>query len=148
MVLELKQVTSIARPAENVWAALADFGEISRWAPNVDHSCLTSDAGERVGNVRRVQVGRNALLETVIEWVPETRLAYSIEGLPRVVRSVVNKWELDGQGQNTTVTLRTSIDTGPRPPQQVIARIVGKVLTKASVQMLSGLKSHLEEGPA
>ena len=37
----------IARPRDAVWAALADFGAISTWAPNVDHSCLTTaDAGE------------------------------------------------------------------------------------------------------
>lgn len=135
----------IARPPEVVWAKLADFGAISRWAPNVDHSSSATARSDDVGAVRRVQVGRNAFLERVVEWVPEERLAYSIEGLPPVVRSVTNTWQLEGSGPATTVTLTSRIDAGPRPPQQVVARLVGRVLARASRQMLAGLKTHLEE---
>ena len=111
--------SGIACAPEAVWAVLADFGGISRWAPNVDHSCLTTEQPEGVGTVRRVQVGRNALLERVVEWEPGRRLAYEIEGLPAVVRSVTNTWELEGSGGATTVTLTSQIDTGPRPPHQL-----------------------------
>ena len=30
-------------PPAEVWDVLSDFGAISSWAPNVDHSCLLSD---------------------------------------------------------------------------------------------------------
>jgi len=142
---EIVERITIVRPSEEVWAALADFGGISGWAPGVDHSCLTTEGGEGVGTQRRVQVGRNAFLERVVEWEPGRRLAYLIEGLPPVVRSVTNSWELDGSGGSTTVTLASRIDTGPRPPQQAIARVVGRVLGKASREMLAGLKTHVEE---
>ena len=89
-----------------------------------------------------------AFLECVVEWEPGERLAYKIEGLPPVVRSVTNTWRLAGAGSATTVTLTSDVDTGPRPPQQAIARVVGKGLAKASRQMLDGLKAHLEEGAA
>ena len=142
---EIQETTTIARSPNDVWATLADFGAIGRWAPNVDHSCLAAQQGDGVGAVRRVQVGRNALLERVAEWEPGHKLAYSIEGLPPVVRSVINTWELEGSGAATTVTLTSRIDTGPRPPQQVVARVFGRVLGKASREMLAGLKNHLEE---
>lgn len=142
---EIAETVSIARPPEDVWAALADFGGISRWAPGVDHSCLTAEQREGVGAQRRVQVGRNAFLERVVEWEPGHRLAYLIEGLPPVVRSVTNSWELEGSGHSTTVTLSSRIDTGPRPPQQLVARVVGRALGKASREMLTGLKAHVEE---
>ena len=135
----------LARPPDEVWAVLADFGGISRWAPNVDHSCLTTERDEGEGTVRRIQVGRNAFLERVVAWEPGTRLAYRIEGLPQVVKSVTNTWELVGAGTTTTVTLTSRIDTGPRPPQQLIARVLGRVLAKTSRQMLAGLTTHLEE---
>lgn len=138
----------IERSPDDVWVALADFGGISRWAPNVDHSCLTTEERAGVGTVRRVQVGRNALLERVVEWEPGQTLAYAIEGLPPVVRSVTNTWRLDGSGGSTTVTLTSRIDAGPRPPQKVAARVFGRVLAKASREMLTGLKAHLEEAPA
>ena len=137
--------SSIACSPDEVWAALADFGAIARWAPNVDHSCATTEPGEGVGAERRIQVGRNALLERVVAWEPGHRLAYEIEGLPPVIRSVANTWELDGSDGSTTVTLTSRIDTGPRPPRQLIARVVGRTLGTASREMLAGLKAHLEE---
>jgi uncharacterized protein YndB with AHSA1/START domain len=133
-------------PHEAVWEVLADFGAIGRWAPNVDHSCLTTQHREGPGTTRRVQVGRNALLERIVEWEPEHRLAYTIEGLPRVVRSVTNTWTLVESDGSTTVTLTSTVDTGPRPPRQLVARVVAQLLAKASRQMLAGLKAHLEEG--
>jgi len=145
---EAVETISIARSPDHVWAALAEFGGIGRWAPNVDHSCLTTERSEGVGTTRRVQVGRTALLERVVEWEPGERLAYSIEGLPPVVRVVTNTWCLEDAGSATTVTLTSAIDAGPRPPQQLIARGIGKGLAKASRQMLAGLKTHLEEGAA
>jgi len=141
---EIVEESSIARSPAAVWAALADFGDISRWAPNVEHSCLTTGQAEGAGAVRRVQVGRNALLERVVEWEPGHRLSYAIEGMPPVVRSVTNTWQLDGSDGSTAVTLTTRIDTGPRPPQQVVARVFGRVLAKASREMLTGLKTSLE----
>ncbi len=145
---EIAETTTIARSPDHVWAALADFGGIGRWAGNVDHSCLTTERSEGVGATRRVQVGRNVLLERVVEWEPGDRLAYRIEGLPPVVRSVSNTWRLEGQGAATIVTLTSAVDTGPRPPQQLIARVIGKGLARASRQMLTGLKTHLEDDAA
>lgn len=135
----------ITRPRQEIWAVLADFGAIAQWASNVDHSCLTTTAGEGLGVTRRVQVGRNALLERVVEWVPCEALAYALEGLPPVVRSATNRWSLSDTGAATAVTLTSTIDTGPRPPQKAIARVVGRTMGKASQQMLDGLKAHVEE---
>lgn len=126
-----------------VWEVLADFGAIARWAPNVDHSCLTTAEQSGPGVARRVQVGRFGLLEHVVAWEPEHTLAYQIEGLPSVIRSVSTAWSLDAVGDRTRVKVTTDVDAGPRPPQQVIARIAAKRLSQASQQMLAGLHSHL-----
>lgn len=134
----------IARPLDEVWAVLADFGAIVDWAPNVDHSCLTTVTAEGEGATRRIQSGRNALLERVIEWEPSSALAYELEGLPPVVRSATNRWTLSGSGAKTTATITSTIDAGPRPPQQLVAKGIGRVLARASRQMLGGLKEHVE----
>lgn len=141
---EIEETTSIACSPDEVWAALGDFGAIAQWAPNVGHSCLTTAQAEGIGMVRRVQIGRNALLEGIVDWEPGERLAYSIEGLPPVVRSVVNTWALSGDGESTVVTLTSAVDAGPRPPQQLAARVFAKALAKASREMLAGLKAHVE----
>ena len=49
----------------DVWTVLADFAAISRWAANVDHSCLLSDQTEGVGMTRRIQADRATIVETV-----------------------------------------------------------------------------------
>ena len=141
---EIVEETRIGRPPDDVWATLADFGNIARWAPNVDHSCLTTEQPDGAGAARRVQVGRNVLLERVIVWEPGHTLSYELLGLPPIVRSATNTWVLDGAGDSTVVTLTSRIDTGARPPQQLVARIVGRILGKASREMLDGLTNHLE----
>ncbi len=141
---EVSESVEIARPRDEVWAVLADFGAIVEWAPNVDHSCLTTTVRDGVGAVRRVQVGRNALLERIVEWSPGDALAYELDGLPPIVRSATNRWSLASDGSTTSVTLATSIDTGSRPPQKAVGRVVGRTLAKASRQMLDGLKARVE----
>lgn len=139
---------TIPASADAVWAMLADFAAISQWASNVDHSCLLSDQTEGVGMVRRIQTGRTTVVETVEHWNPGVSLRYAITGLPPVIRSVTNTWTLapaDGAAAfpRTTITLTTEIDAGTRPPQQGIAKVVGRKLGQASDEMLAGLAAHL-----
>jgi len=138
----------IEAPPGRVWDVLADYGAIASWAPNVDHSCLLTERADGVGAVRRIQTGRTTLREVVKTWEPSASLSYRIIGLPPIVRSVTNTWRLAGSGDTTTVTLTSQIDCGPRPPQQAIARVVGRRLATASEQMIVGLaeRCDLAEG--
>jgi uncharacterized protein YndB with AHSA1/START domain len=146
-MISIDRTVTIDAAPEAVWAVLADFGGISRWAANVDHSWALDDPGP--GAARRIQAGRLTVIERVITWQPPTTLAYTIEGLPPVVRRVVNEWTLSpSAGGGTSATLTTTIDAGPRPPQRLIARIVGKRFGAASEQMLAGLADHLEGATA
>jgi uncharacterized protein YndB with AHSA1/START domain len=126
-----------------VWKVLTDFGAISAWAPNVDHSCLLSRRTAGVGTVRRIQTGRNTLRETVQIWEPDTELSYTIAGLPKAVHSVTNTWHLEPAGTRTNATLRSEIVPGPRPPHRLVSAVVARVLAKASEQMLGGLAAYL-----
>ena len=92
--------------------------------------------------VRRIQTGRTTIVETVEHWEPGVALRYAITGLPPVVRSVTNAWLIEPHGAATTATLTTEIDAGPRPPQQGIAKVVGRKLGQASDEMLAGLATH------
>ena len=136
----------VTAPPEDVWAVLADFGALARWAVDVDHSCLLHDRELAPGLVRRVQVGRTALLETVDVLDPGRRLGYRIEGLPPVLRTVRNDWSLTPAGAGTDVAVTTTVDAGPRPPQQLVARLVARRMATASDSMLAGLAAHLTTG--
>lgn len=145
VMAEVVRATDIPADPGAVWDVLADFGAISGWAPDVDHSCLLSEQAEGGGTVRRVQVGRSSLVERVVVWAPGGALAYSIEGLPPVIRSVVNTWSLGKAARGTRVSLTSRVNAGPRPPQQLLARVVARRLAKASESMLAGLDRHLAQ---
>jgi hypothetical protein len=85
------------------------------------------------------------VLETITTWEPGHRLSYSISGLPPVIRSVTNTWTLNDLGETVDVTLTSTVDAGPRPPQQAVARVACRALAKASRQLLAGLDRHVGE---
>ncbi|MEZ5229836.1 MAG: SRPBCC family protein [Acidimicrobiales bacterium] len=143
MSTTIERRSIIPAPVEAVWSTLGEFGAISAWAPNVDHSCLLSSQTEGPGTVRRIQASRATIVETVEVWAPGETLSYRITGLPSVIRRLTNTWRLEPEGDATSVVLTTSIDTGPRPPQRLIARAAGRRMASASEQMLSGLADHL-----
>ncbi len=132
--------------AEAVWAVLAGFDRIGEWAPKVTHSVLTTEQSEGVGTARRVQVGRQALIETVTIWEPGRTLAYSIEGLPPIVEGVANRWDLNVDGVGTFVTLTSIIDPGSSPKGKAASRVLRLPLGKASDGMLDGLAAFLARG--
>jgi uncharacterized protein YndB with AHSA1/START domain len=152
-MIEVTRHRRIDAGAAEVWAALADFGAIARWGDDVDHSCLMTAQTEGVGTTRRIQVGRTTLVERVVEWEPPTVLAYAIEGLPPVIRSVVNRWAIEpdesvkANGRAAVmVSLTSTIDAGPRPPQQVVARAAGRRLGATNDGLLAGLDAAVTAG--
>jgi hypothetical protein len=128
---------------EDVWARLARFGDISEWGTGVSQSSLLTDASDGPGATRRVQVGRNALRETITQWQPPRSLGYSIEGLPPVVRQASNMWVLSAEAGGTRVTLTSSVTTKGGP---LVSRLVVRRLGKAGKQLVGGLEHHLVAG--
>jgi len=138
---------TVAAAPQAVWDVLADFGSLSSWARNVDHSCLLEHgaAGVDVGTSRRVQVGRNTLVERVTDCAPATTLGYDIEGLPRRLRRVANCWTLAPTAQGfTAVTLTTTVEVGSNPVAAIAERAMCRLLTKQSDVMLAGLAERVE----
>lgn len=136
--------TVAARPKE-VWEVLADFGAISSWADNVDHSCILNHTGEHVGTTRRVQIGRNALVERITEFDPTWALAYDVEGLPKRLRRFHNRWTLRAaQNGTTVVTLTTTVEIGSGSIQMLAERAVCRALIRQSEVMLAGLARRWE----
>jgi carbon monoxide dehydrogenase subunit G len=149
-VTEISRTRRVVAPQQAVWDLLADFGAISAWADNVDHSCfLRSGAdGGAVGASRRIQTGRITVVERIAEHDAPRALAYDIEGLPARLRTVRNRWSLtpDGDGA-TVVSLTTTVDIGPRAPHQLAERVVSRVMAKQSDVMLAGIAARLEANP-
>ena len=79
---EVRHSRTIAAEPEAIWEVLADFGSLSAWAAGVEHSCLLyhGDDADPLGLTRRVQVGRDTFIETIMAFAPPRLLAYDISG--------------------------------------------------------------------
>ena len=136
---------TIAAAPQQVWEVLADFGALSAWVDRVDHSSiLVHGADGPIGTARRVQMGRNTLVERIVEFDPRHALAYDIEGLPKRLRKVNNRWTLRPERQSTVVTLTTTIEIGSGRIQQLAERVVCRAITRQSDDLLDGLAKRLE----
>lgn len=131
----------------DVWAMLADFGAIAAWAPDVVRAHREDHGPLRVGSVRKVKVGPLTLTERVRTCEPALELAYAIEGLPPLVRSVENAWRLAARGEATHVTLTTTLEPRRFPGARIAGRLLGFELGRASKRMLDGLAAHLSARP-
>ncbi len=145
-VAQISRSRTVAASPQQVWDVLADFGALSAWANNVDHSCVLEHGpdGPAVGTSRRVQVGRDTLVERISEFEPPDALAYDIEGLPKRVRRVANRWTLTGSGNSTGVTLTTTVEIGANPVASVAERALCRFMARQSDTMLSGLAARVE----
>ncbi|WIM87480.1 SRPBCC family protein [Candidatus Mycobacterium wuenschmannii] len=139
---------TIAADPRAVWDVLADFGSISAWADNIDHSCILVQGREPLGTTRRVQIGRNALVETITEFDAGVALAYDVDGLPRRVRRFSNRWGLRPSGDGTVVTVTSTVEIGSGAVRKLAERVVCRVQTRQSDIMLAGLARRLENRDA
>ena len=142
----ISRTRTVAAPASAVWGLLADYGSISAWAPNVDHSCLLEhgDDPAAVGTTRRVQVGRDTLVERITDSDAPTTLRYSIEGLPNLLGRLANRWTVTPFGETTVVTLTSTVDIGANPVARVAEKAACRFMAKQSDTMLAGLAQQLE----
>ena len=145
-VAEIRRSRTIAAEAQAIWDVLADFGAISSWADIAEHSCLLSPAAQEVGvgTARRVQVGRDALVEQITDFDPPHTLAYDVQGFPRQLRRLNNRWTLSPTTGGTVVTLTTTIEIGQNRLQRLAESALARFLAKQLDMMLTGLARRME----
>jgi hypothetical protein len=130
-----------------IWDVLTDFGALSSWADGVDHSCVLEHGhdGGQMGTARRVQIGRNTIVERIVEFDPVTALAYDITGLPPLFGRLRNRWTLTASGTGVTaVTLTSTVDIGGSAPRRFAEGVIGRGLAKQSDALLAGLAKRME----
>lgn len=147
VVFAICRSRTIAAEPQAIWDVLADFGAVSSWADFVDHSCLLTPAadGVAVGTARRVQLGRDTLVERITDFDPPNVLSYDIEGLPRLVRHLRSSWTLRPIAHGfTEVTLTSLVGIGSNPVQRLAERIFGRVSVKRLDLLMTGLARRVE----
>ena len=82
---EINVSKKIEAPRRAVWDVLADFPNIADWNGGVKKSFSTNETTEGVGAKRHCDLSpAGALEETIAEWVPEERLAISIDSAAKL----------------------------------------------------------------
>lgn len=137
---------TVAAAPQAVWNVLADFGALSSWADGIDHSCVLSRGPDdgALGTTRRVQIGRTVLVERITEFAEPATLAYSVEGLPKRLGSLTNRWTLSPAGTGTEVTITSTVDVGSWPIGTAVEWAVGRAMAKKSESLLAALARRLE----
>jgi uncharacterized protein YndB with AHSA1/START domain len=145
-VADISRTRTIAAPPQAIWDLLADFGSLSSWAERADHSCILNQGpdGGPIDTTRRVQVGRNTVVERIIEFEPPSAIAYAITGLPKQFRHVVNRWTLASSGGATEVTLTSRLEIGSTPLARAAGWVVCRGMAKQSDSLLAGLAKRME----
>jgi hypothetical protein len=147
VMAEISRSHPVAGDPDVVWAVLADFGALSRWADGVEHSCLLNvdSHPESLGLSRRIQCGRDAFVGTITAFEPPRLLAYDIAGVPRAY-SVSNRWTLEpttGDVAVTSVTVTTAVQTASARPRPLGERVLARLIGKRSEILLSSLAVEL-----
>jgi uncharacterized protein YndB with AHSA1/START domain len=145
-VADISRTRTIAAPPQAIWDVLADFGSLSSWADSADHSCILNQGpdGGAIDTTRRVQVGRNTVVERIIEFAPPSAIAYAITGLPRQFRHVVNRWTLVRSGGATEVTLTSKLEIGSNPVARAAEWVVCRGMARQSDSLLAALAKRME----
>lgn len=138
---DISRTRTIPAGVSQIWSVLADFGALSSWATDVDHSCVlrTGPQGGLIGTSRRVQVGRNTLVERITEVDPPRALSYQIDGLPRLLRHVANRWTLTPVDGGTAVTLTSTVEAGRGVLRRAVAALSARMLARTSAALLDDL---------
>ena len=112
---------TIARPADAVWALVADVASIASWFPSFVSSRLDADGHRRIHLATGVELD-----EEILEVDPAARrLTYRIVGGLPILRSHHATVDVTGDADRAVVTYTTEVD----PP--ALAWILGGAIEEA-----------------
>jgi hypothetical protein len=144
-VADVHRACTLAADPQAVWDVLADFGAISTWADAVDHSCLLQhDREANVGSTRRIQIGRETLVERITEFAPPFALGYDIEGLPRQLGRIHARWQMNCEESATRVTLTNTVEIGRNPAQRLAEYALCHAMARRFNALLDALARRME----
>lgn len=145
----LKQVREIPFPAAKVWDALADFGEIHRFHPEVRSSSPLSGKSSGVGSRRRCNLYQPGYLdEEVSDWQAGKGYTVRILDTSLPIKDATATFQIVSQSQKSSTV---SLEMRYRPKFGLFGRLMDRLvmertMNKAFAQVLKGLEDHLATG--
>ena len=138
--------TVVDAPADRVWAALADIGEIHVWNPGLVDSHVEGDQATGVGAARHCDLGgRNYLKESVVEWKPGHALTMRIVETSLPFDSADIRFRLEPADGSTRITCEPEYRLRFGPIGSLLdALYVRRTYRKGMQELLASLKRHVE----
>lgn len=141
----------ISAPKREVWAAVADFGQIANFNPSVTASHLTGDANHGEGATRHcsLTLAGASVEERVVDW--QEGASYTVEiyessRIP-VVTNAHGTISLADEGDGTRATMVIEYDTKYGPIGAILDRVaIRSQNAKAAGLVVAGLKHYIETG--
>lgn len=140
--------TTIDAPRQEVWAALADIGNIATWNPGLIGSHRTNDI-DGLGGTRHCDIStKHSLTEHVVEFEPGTAITFRITDSTLPFKTADIVFTLTDSAQQARTELTVS------PTYTLKYGALGRILNTVAVrrtyragmrELLEGLKRHLEQ---
>ncbi len=148
-----KSIT-ISAPKDRVWRALADFGSISTWNPNVNASKLTSPQPGGLGATRQCNLAPMGVVdEKVVQWDEERALGievYEMQKMPGMREATATFILSDDEhagDEQTKVELTMGYEIGLGVLGSTMNALgMRRQFSRAAIGLLAGLKHHVETG--
>ena len=141
---------AINAPKQQVWEAIADFGNVSRLSPNIVKSYSTSDQNQGVGAMRHCDfaVMGAEVEERIVEWNEGESMKidiYESKNMP-MITGMEGTFHVETEGEMTVVS-----GTFEYKMTNIIGDFMNwmsmkKMNEKAWVKFLAGIKHHVETG--
>ena len=142
---------NIDAPAEEVWGAIGDFGNIYKWNPGVPKSNLTSQSEIGEGTTRHcdLTVPGASIEERITDWQEGSSYTVDIYQKKRVpfIRDLSATVSVEPDGAGSIGGFDFRYETTAGPIGKVMDRLViGPRNHKVAELFVAGLKHHVETG--
>ena len=146
----LKLSETIETSRQEIWSALADFGDVAAWAPYMRISHIVGDQETGVGTRRAMQHELGFRFEELVtSWTEGEGFEFDVLKAPWPMTAVSESWRIDGDGGSVrvTTTVRYAMKLGPLGAllDTLLVRFVVKREMRSGVR---GLKEYLERTAA
>lgn len=142
----LEERVELAAPAARVWAALADFGGVAKWAPYMRTSRLLGEQSAGVGTCRAMRHAWGFRFEEcVTQWHDDKGFSFDVLQAPFPMQDVKESWAMACDDGYTVVS--TQVRYGMR--LGLVGRALDALLVRFLVRRemragLRGLKQFVE----
>lgn len=108
--ITVSRSTDVAKPADEVWALIGEFGKLDAWHPAVESITLSGDGGSGLHRLLKLN-GGGEIDETLLSYsLPDRSYSYWINASPLPVANYRSTLSVKENGDGATVLWESSFE--------------------------------------